>query len=46
MNLGNLLHNKRSEWIYCPVCGSKTRDKTGLANGVARQRGIFLVLYA
>ena len=19
MNLGNLLHNKRSEWIYCPI---------------------------
>ena len=29
MNLGNLLHNKRSEWIYCPICGSKTRDKIG-----------------
>ncbi len=27
MNLGNLLHNKRSEWIYCPICGRKTRDK-------------------
>ncbi len=27
MNLGNLLHNKKSEWIYCPICGSKTRDK-------------------
>ena len=27
MNLGNLLHNKRSEWIYFPICGSKIRDK-------------------
>ncbi|WP_286082814.1 cysteine-rich KTR domain-containing protein [Parablautia intestinalis] len=27
MNLGNLLHNKRIEWIYCPICGSKICDK-------------------
>nr|WP_326210107.1 cysteine-rich KTR domain-containing protein [uncultured Oscillibacter sp.] len=27
MNLGNLLHSKRSGWIYFPICGSKIRDK-------------------
>ncbi|MCI8381000.1 MAG: hypothetical protein HFI07_04305 [Lachnospiraceae bacterium] len=27
MNLENLLHDKRSEWRYCPICGSRTRNK-------------------